>query len=891
MPTILQNALLMGNSKSASLDLNFLQGVDSRLTTTRSAGGATYFDSNGTLQLASANQARTDYGTTMTGTTNWSVNNQYAGFVAADGVERASNGTFATNPLNASQNTAQNGWSWLVVGAATVTWDGISSVTLTGDGTNKAEIDTNAALTTIVGMNYTVSVDVSGSVCTARAGTTLSGTNLGTQAMTVGTSRIFGFTATTTTTFLGFSNTAASASTITNASVKSAGITPTNVLFSNTGSLGLARTLNSLVTVSGIRMVQVTWTGTATSTGTITLVQGSNVSAAIGQTWTGSFYAQLVSGAFPRPIVYEIDELTSAGSFLAGSQTNNTPTTTLTRFSGTRTLNQPTVGLTRLNGMNLQITSGDVINLTYNVGGGQLELAASASTLIQTNALPVNNGAIPLGLLIEESRTNGIRNPRSEGGTVSDAVEQVTNGTFTLNPINASQNTLQNGWQWQLVGAGSGTVVWTGSTAVTIAGDGTIRSELDTSITTVNGTSYNLYFDCTAQVSNLTIGTSVGGSSIFVGNTGTTTGQSLTFTATSTTTWIGFGRVSAGGAVIDNVSVKKAGIVPSNYTVTNAAGLAVTVAAISVEQGIPYVDLAFAGIATGTQITVVNENFGQIAAANSSVWTHSAYLRSTGSVLTNVATVELDMQTANAGLSTLSTYTGSTTALSTSSLGSQRLNAVFTVADATVASVRPRISVNLTATAFTSFTIRIGAPQLELGGFQTSPILPVIGTPLATTRAADIITMPVGAWFNASVFSAVVEANLPQAAPAGSSAGLLLFDDGTSNNRVALRELAGATTIGALYLNSTVAVAQPTATGTITPGTAFKAGFVALPASLACSLNGAAPVSAAGALPVGLTTMRLGQNAIGIQLANGYIRRVRYFTRALPDAELINLTT
>lgn len=54
--------VLMNGAQKPSLDFNFAAGnLDSRLVVTRAAGGATYFDSTGTLQIAAANTARIDY--------------------------------------------------------------------------------------------------------------------------------------------------------------------------------------------------------------------------------------------------------------------------------------------------------------------------------------------------------------------------------------------------------------------------------------------------------------------------------------------------------------------------------------------------------------------------------------------------------------------------------------------------------------------------------------------------------------------------------------------------------------------------------------------------------------------------------------------------------------
>ena len=94
----------------------------------------------------------------------------------------------------------------------------------------------------------------------------------------------------------------------------------------------------------------------------------------------------------------------------------------------------------------------------------------------------------------------------------------------------------------------------------------------------------------------------------------------------------------------------------------------------------------------------------------------------------------------------------------TASLASQRSSVSMTMSDPTVAYARPMIYGSVNIGQAVDITFRIGAPQLELGTFATSVILPPVGAPAAQARAADVATMPLDAsWFNAAAYTIAAE--------------------------------------------------------------------------------------------------------------------------------------
>jgi hypothetical protein len=189
-----------------------------------------------------------------------------------------------------------------------------------------------------------------------------------------------------------------------------------------------------------------------------------------------------------------------------------------------------------------------------------------------------------------------------------------------------------------------------------------------------------------------------------------------------------------------------------------------------------------------------------------------------------------------------------------------------------------------------NFTIRLGAPQMELGAGPTSPILPAVGTPAVTTRAADTITMPVTSIpsFNPTAMTVAVNGMTPFVY-AGTQQGMALLDDGTNNNRITMRASGGVFNAALVVAGSSTA--QGATANTVNSGVNFKFGTTVNPTGIVLCANGSTTASAAGASPTGLTTLRVGENAAGGGYFDGYIARLRYWPRTLSNSELQQVTT
>ena len=171
--------------------------------------------------------------------------------------------------------------------------------------------------------------------------------------------------------------------------------------------------------------------------------------------------------------------------------------------------------------------------------------------------------------------------------------------------------------------------------------------------------------------------------------------------------------------------------------------------------------------------------------------------------------------------------------------------------------------------------------QAEVGVFPTSYI-PTASA--AATSAADLLTVPVSAFpFNPAEGTLYCHGTVL----ALRYSPLLQLDADSAANRIFL----DVTEIGTMRAVSTVAGSvsgMASSSGTVTAGTAFRTALAYSSAGVGITLNGAAPVTAAAALPSGITKLRVGTDSQNI--TSGHIRHIAYFPRRLSTADLQTIT-
>jgi hypothetical protein len=192
------------------------------------------------------------------------------------------------------------------------------------------------------------------------------------------------------------------------------------------------------------------------------------------------------------------------------------------------------------------------------------------------------------------------------------------------------------------------------------------------------------------------------------------------------------------------------------------------------------------------------------------------------------------------------------------------------------------------ASTAVNFSIDVFWPQLETGWSASSPILPTSGTPASATRGSDIVSAPLSSLGVPSTGTCTVlwSGVIPQQSPTGFGQNLVQLEQtGSDANSYRLRNPAASNSIDLMRVNA--GVVSSISLGTMTPGTAFRAGFVINGSGrMAGSFNGGAVQAVTGGVTTGLTDMRVGNIVSGLQPLFGDVAVFRVLPYALSDADL-----
>lgn len=323
---------------------------------------------------------------------------------------------------------------------------------------------------------------------------------------------------------------------------------------------------------------------------------------------------------------------------------------------------------------------------------------------------------------------------------------------------------------------------------------------------------------------------------------------------------------------------------------------------VGVENGIPYIDYRSSGTSVGSSTywwlipVPLSQN---VAAAVSQLWTGSTYMRLIAGAWPggNVPRVQVEFFDA-ADASTTGTNTSVNITPTGAALNTQRFSCTATATGATTAKVRMSIACNIPADTPVDMTFRIGAPQLELGAFASSVIMPPAGSPGASTRNADTIKSTSIPWLNASEGTFLwtgAPVNFP------STVDTLNRPFGLSKASAPTQEqfIAYLTGVGgsagfhwqAVSGGSNLYDISAT-TSAATWATQQKVACVYKTASHAVRRGATAASSAAAGVPTGVDQIFFGQGPNGgAQALAGHILNFTYYPLRLTDAQLQALTT
>lgn len=336
------------------------------------------------------------------------------------------------------------------------------------------------------------------------------------------------------------------------------------------------------------------------------------------------------------------------------------------------------------------------------------------------------------------------------------------------------------------------------------------------------------------------------------------------------------------------------GTPPTYMSVFATAGLSASIVAVGTESGIPYVDVRWFGTTTGTATAQMRfDSSTAIAALTGQTWTASAFVRLIAGSVANANPAYPQLQIIE-GTST-GTFVaggGQTIAPTGAALATQR--AVYTrtlSGGATVAVVQENFTAIFPTATVVDFTIRIGLPQIEQQSYVSSPIMPPAGSPAASTRAVDTLTLalPYAGFPGPIGWTAALEF-VPQALIFSGILGLYSNSTGFNDSSYVTISISGILAVNKRVGGS--GVTSPASAASAAVGVLAKIALACDTAASAISFNGNPVVSAVFA---GYPTM---DSLIVGGITNGasnrfpvIIRRLRFWSSKLSATELQAMTS
>lgn len=326
------------------------------------------------------------------------------------------------------------------------------------------------------------------------------------------------------------------------------------------------------------------------------------------------------------------------------------------------------------------------------------------------------------------------------------------------------------------------------------------------------------------------------------------------------------------------------GISPTHWGLTaGASGITREIVGVGVESGIPGLYFRLFGTASAAYVFEITPeaNFVNIPASIGQTWTTSVFARLTAGSLTNFGSITFEHLERGGPALGLDTSAPVTSSLS-------RFTNTYTNTNAATTGLTVRVNIRVPSGATVDGTFFVGGFQVEQGAFASSPILPPVGTPGASTRGADLISaslasLGIGANGACTILGTAM---LPQNAPSSADQMLVQIDSGTDTNRYLIRNVSGGGTIVAGDVNASSAT-DATSAGSMTAGSLFRFGIsINGSGGISSCLNEGSVRAAIGGPTSGLTTLRVGNNAANTTPLNGEVGSIQIFPFAVPDAQL-----
>lgn len=321
------------------------------------------------------------------------------------------------------------------------------------------------------------------------------------------------------------------------------------------------------------------------------------------------------------------------------------------------------------------------------------------------------------------------------------------------------------------------------------------------------------------------------------------------------------------------------GTLPTNWTVTNG-GLTQTITGVGTENGLPYIEVRFNGTATGAIAQIRHDAVNQITAANGQVWSYTFYAKVISQPSPPVTYSQVIFERTSAG-----SLIKSGSQLITPTANLQRFTFTRTLdGGATVGAVDPVFYCTLTIGQTYDFTIRIAAPQMELGAFATTW---VPTTTAAVTRLADTASKTgVASLIGQTEGTIYAEVNFNK----NTSGIIFAINDGTATNRIYIQFITSTALIANIRVagvNLNFIATIPTIPAT---GGTYKVALAYRQNDYVFSLNGTNYISTDTRAVPATSRIDVGQSTGAGQLEGGVTQAILYPTR-LDNATLAQMTT
>jgi hypothetical protein len=315
------------------------------------------------------------------------------------------------------------------------------------------------------------------------------------------------------------------------------------------------------------------------------------------------------------------------------------------------------------------------------------------------------------------------------------------------------------------------------------------------------------------------------------------------------------------------------GTLPTNWNTSTAAGLTQTVVATGIENGLPYVDLRFNGTASATSLRFTTETSSGTAALPSQAWTNSAYFKLTAGTLSQITLRNVYRNSGGGAITTPQQQFDLTSILT---------RRVFTdaAAPALTAFIQQEVLATLVIGTTYDFTIRIAAPQMELGAYATTwvPTTTAAVTRIADTASKTGVSSLIGQT-EGTLFVDIIPTDVTITNAIG-------INNGSTNGRVII--FTGSNLIFAQVRVG--GVTQFSVTTSATVGVRYKGAIAYKGNDFAFYLNGAQiAVSNTGTVPACSIISYDGGG--GISPFVGRNNEAALFTTRLPNATLAQMTT